>query len=551
MRVLITVFLFLLPFLLPAQVIPAGFPVLEERARINQLLNDSTPVSFQLRPVQSVPLDSVLYPKETYRWKNEEFEITRYPVINTFRMTSKRQYGWGDYGMIPTPGFQWYASGGGSVKWRGFNLIFLPELVYAQNKEFEGFKGLAPNFFINSERFLYWNTGDNPERYGDSSFWKVWWGQSSMSYGFGAFELGLASRNIWWGPGQFNSLTFSNNAQGFPHISINTRRPAKTFLGNIEVQMILGRLESERFPATQSDSLNNKYFKPSRDKWRYLNALVVSWNPKWVKGLHVGGTRTVQTFADSVDMTFTDIFPVFWGLTKQSVGSDLIGQSDKGKSQQITIFGRYVFQKAKAEIYFEFGKRDHALNWREFILNPEHARAYILGFNKLFEIEGTQSSILVRGEMTQQQESVNRYVRYRGLWGGFSWHMNGSVGGFTNYDQAIGVGLPTGSNVQTIEVSKLKGLDKVGVFFERLAYNNDYYYKAQFQFTERNPWVDLSLGFLLDKQFDNLLLSSKLQLIHARNYQWQTDPASTPEFPKGENLTSVMGQVSLVYFWKR
>ena len=91
----------------------------------------------------------------------------------------------------------------------------------------------------------------------------------------------------------------------------------------------------------------------------------------------------------------------------------------------------------------------------------------------------------------------------------------------------------------------------MGLLFERLANNQDFYYKALFQFTERRPWIDYSLGFLYDKQFNNLLLSSKLQLIHARNYQWQLHPSSTPEFPRGQNLTSVMAQVSAIYFWKK
>ena len=476
------------------------------------------------------------------------FQLELLPLYLLSKFNNKRPYGINDYLLIPGVGFQQYASTGVFAKWKFLTLQLQPELAFSQNSSYQGFPGTFSSSIIR-DRFAVWNLGDYPERFGEKSFAKIWWGQSKLTAQLGAFEIGASTQNIWWGPGQWNSLTFSNSAQSFPYLTFNTTKPAKTFLGTFEVQLMSGLLNTARQPPSQSDSLNIRYYRPIRDKNRYLNALMVSYSPKWIEGLHVGATRTVHTFTDSISSNFIDIFPVFWGITKEAIGSDLIGESDKGRSQQITIFARYVFTKAKAEIYFEFGRRDHALNWKEFILNPEHARAYILGFNKLVRIE--QTNLLLRGEMTQQQESINRYIRYLGLKGGSSWHTNGSIGGFTHHGQPLGVGIGTGSNVQTLEVSLVDGMDKMGIVFERLANNQDFYYKALLQNTQRRPWIDLSLGFLYDKKFDNLLVSSKLQVIHARNYKWQLDPASSPEFPKGENLTSVMGQVSLIYFWKK
>src|SRR5690606_22200389 len=94
-----------------------------------------------------------------------------------------------------------------------------------------------------------------------------------------------------------------------------------------------------------------------------------------------------------------DYLPVFLGVTKDSYGFD---RDADGQDQQISIFGRYVNRKSKSEIYFEYGRRDHAKNWREFALNPEHARAYILGFVQLFELPFSNDLLQVRGEMTQQ-----------------------------------------------------------------------------------------------------------------------------------------------------
>jgi hypothetical protein len=546
--------LFLLGFyfvvqIAPAQVIPAGFPVFEELLRRKQLLGEEgKPHSFMLR---SGIQDESVYEASSYLdGKVPDLEIGILPMLSSIRGTSNRPYGSGDYGMIPNPGLQTYFSGGGYVTYKGFNLTFRPELVIAQNLGFDSDIGSMSTFEIKS-RFLLWNIGDVPERFGNKTYVRPWWGQSKLTYQYGAFEVGVSSQNIWWGPGQWNSLTFSNNAQGFPHVTLNSTKPAKTFLGTFEGQMVVGRLLNSGFGPSQDEKLNKLYFLPFTGDWRYLNAILISWSLKWVDGLHLGFSRTHHQYNAMRGNTFYDWFPIFEGFQKKNLFRD--GTSDdydsNGRSQSFTLFGRWLFKKTKSEMYFEYGRRDHPFNWREFAINPEHARAYILGFNQLIKISDWKSHLQIRSEITHQQESVNRYIRNRGISGGSTWHTHGTARGFVNRGQPLGVGIGTGSNVQTLELALVDGVNKKGILFERLANNQDFYYKALLQFTDRKPWIDYSLGVLYDRQFENLLVSSKLQVIHARNYQWQLDPLSTPEFPKGRNLTSVMAQVSAIYFW--
>src|SRR5690606_17472522 len=163
-------------------------------------------------------------------------------------------------------------------------------------------------------------------------------------------------------------------------------------------------------------------------------------------------------------------FPVFEAFTKAKLFEDghTVDYDNKAQDQQVSFFGRYLIPSAGAEVYFEYGRRDHAYNWREFILNPEHARAFIIGFNKLFNIPGPERLVQVRGEITQQQESINRYIRYPGLAGGTSWHQHYQVRGFTHYGEALGVGIGSGgSNVQTLEFSLIHQLNKYGFLLER------------------------------------------------------------------------------------
>lgn len=533
-----------------SQTIPAGFPSLEEEVRRHQLIDSTTTKkSLLFRPISN--FYSKYFQLLQVNSIESKVKFSFYPVINTSKLLTGRPYGWADYGLIPNPGFQTYLSSGINVRWEFLNFDFRPEMVLAQNSGFTtGLEGMSNSQI--KDRFFFWNWGDFPERFGKGWYYSPWWGQSKLTFQYGAFEIGAATENIWWGPGQFNSLTFSNNAQGFPHLTFNTTKPAKTFLGNFEGQLIMGRLENSGISPSQNQELNSLYFTQFSGDWRYLNAISISYNPKWIPGLFLGFARTFQQYNAKRGNTFLDWFPVFEGFQKKNVfdNGNTVGYDGNGRDQTFTLFGRFIVPKAHAEIYFEYGRRDHPYSWRELILNPEHARAYIFGFNKLIKIQNFSKKLLIRSEITHQQESLNRIIRHS-IKGGLSWHTHNPARGFVNYGQPLGVGVGVGSNVQTLELSLVERLDKIGFIMERLDNNQDFYYKAQLQETERKPWVDLSFGFLYDKQFINLLLSSKLQIIHARNYQWQIDPSSTPDFPKGKNLTSFLAQTSLIYFWNK
>lgn len=519
-----------------SQHVPAGFANTLEVERREQILNlNSSNLNFSAENITKV--DSSL----------KQLHVELLPLYLISKLNNKRPYGANDYLLIPGVGFQQYASTGVNSRWKFLTLQLQPELSFSHNKAYQGFPD-SFNESITLDKFYHWNNGDYPERYGDGAFAKIWWGQSKFTAQYGAFELGGSTANIWWGPGQFNALTFSNNAQGFPHLTLNTTKPAKTPIGNFETQLIIGRLEDSSFPPSQYPELNALYFKPFSGDHKYLNAIMLSYNPKWIPGLFVGMTRTFQQYSEFKEKGFLATFPIFEGVVKDKYGMDRDGD---GQDQQLTVFGRYIITKSKSEFYFEFGRRDHAKNWRDFVLNPEHGRAYILGFVQLFDLPATSKMIQVRGEMTQQQESINRTTRYTGLTGRFSWHMHAHARGFTNYGQALGVGIGQGANVQTLEFSLVEEYSKLGVVLERLENNQGFYYRSFYEPSEHKPWVDLSLGFLFDKKWDNLLLSSKLQLIKAHNYQWQLDSKSTPDFPKGENMTSFLAQTSLIYYWNK
>ena len=534
-----------------AQETAFGNQTIDEFLRRKSLTDTITNSTGWMLRTASGSVEGIFYQSDSASSNKKLFDYDILPIYFNTRLDDARPYVGGEYGMIPARGAQSFLSTGFQARFSILHIQLQPELVFAQNSSFSGFPDTFSSGIIGA-RFSYWNTGDSPERFGNSTYTKAFWGQSSISLRAGAFEVGAGTKNIWWGPGQWNSLIFSNNAPGFPHISLNTIKPKKTFLGSFEGQVLIGRLESSNQAPTQIEDLNSGYFSTLNSDWRYLNALMLSFTPKWIPSLTLGYTRTYQYYNETRPDDLKGWLPILEPMAKENLfkNGNSVEYDDRAQSQQISIFGRYRMPKAKAEVYFQFGRRDHALNWREFIMNPEHARAYQVGFLKIANLPSTKKLLQVRGEITQQQESVNRYLRYD-LSGGLTWHTHGQVRGFTNYGQPMGVGIGTGSNVQTLEIALVEDWKKWGILFERLENNQDFYYRAFGQQGERKPWIDWSTALLWNTSYKDLFFTTKLQGVYARNYQWGLNETSTPEFPVSQNLFSLHSQVNVIYFWNR
>jgi hypothetical protein len=546
------------------QTIPAGYPVLEDVARRQNLLDQGfRDYSFALRPIRSTEGDvltnngstqddsAAAKSKSLKKWKTADFMVL--PVMNTVVYNSNRPFGWGNSAMLNGAGWQNLLSFGVFARASILQIQLSPEFVFSQNSRFQGYGGDFSDR-VNFERFRYWNFGDNPEYFGDAYSNFVTPGQSFISLNFGHLEVGVGTQNIWWGPGQFTSLIFSNNARGIPHAFVRTSAPVNIGIGHLEAQIISGRAEDSGIDPSQNSALNDRYFRDFSGDWRYVNGISITYQPKFLKNFFVGFNRTFQQYNENVESTLKGRFPIFEAFQKEKLFKDghSVEYDGLAQDQQVSVFFKFKSTKGKFEIYSEFGKRDHNFNWREFILNPEHARAYLFGFTKLISLHKPDQFLQVRGEVIHQAESVNRYIRYPILGStNTSWHTHYQVRGFTNYGEAMGVGIGTGSNAQILEVSKVNHINKFGILLQRMGNHQDFFNGAFANNPEKRPWIDFSLGLLWDHQWDRFIVSGKAQFIHASNYQWQSKPESLVEFPQGQNLKSFSSQITLIYLVKK
>ncbi|WP_316849718.1 capsule assembly Wzi family protein [Pedobacter agri] len=549
--------------LVSAQTITVGTSSIEDYYRRLQLLGklDSS-ISFSNRPLSTEALHQtdIFDPSDelsTDGWNKSsgpilfgnghgKFQIL--PFSWQQQINSHHPFGWNDGAMIPAKGYQTMISGGFFAKYGPLSIQLRPEYVYAQNSRFESYGDNRSDAEIASYYGVNYNKIDNPERYGITAYSKFGWGQSSIRLTIGPASLGLSSENIWWGPGIKNSLMMSNNASGFKHVTLNTVRPVKTPIGSFEGQILGGRLESSGFPPlekTQMSSGTSAYLPP-RDDWRYLAGLNINYQPKWVPGLFLGFTRTFMSYGGDLD-GLADYIPFFVPFQKAKIGEGA-GDDGDARDQRTSLYARWLFPKAHAEVYFEYGLNDNSYNLRDFIGSPDHSRAYLFGLRKLIPLKGkTDEFIQFSGELTQMSQAIDGLL----LRDASSFYYHGEVRqGYTHNGEVLGAGSGTGGNLQSFEVSWIKGFKKLGLSFDRLEHNRDFYDSSGFASAKggSRSWVDFAFAAVGDWNYKNLLFSAKLQGIKSLNYQWrQKDFTDSQYYIPHNTVYNFQGQLGVTY----
>lgn len=500
----------------------------------NSLLNESFSTGYKA-------VDSLLKKNAVNVWVPAKQKILYdqlewLPVSVALQYNSQHPYGWSDGAMIPSKGIETLVSAGFSFTSGNFSLQVKPEFVYAQNTAFETFP--------EDHNDIYWatyyqllNKSDIPERFGDKAYKKIFAGQSSIRYTKGSLSAGISTENTWWGPGRYNALVMSNNAPGFLHATLNTVKPIETAIGSFEGQLIAGSLSSSEIAPQDTNRYYNgtRLYQPKLDKSRYIAGFTMSWQPKWVKGLYVGFSKASYLYHSDIS-GIADIFPLE-GIIKSGI-------EKAGKKASLgSLFARYVMPEEHAELYFEFGRNDKSPSLINIATDNGYPRAYVAGFRKLFTSNKRKSYIEFASEFTQMELPNADLIKQSA-----SWYTNSYVRqGYTNYGQVLGAGIGPGTNSQLIDISWVKGFTKVGVKFERVVRNSDFYYNA-FVITQdfTRHWVDLSTTLHANWQFERFLLSSEMGLIRSLNYQWYILPGLS-YFKNGYDVLNFHGNISFAY----
>lgn len=466
------VLLIVLSMTCPAQgqTLPIGDPF-ETYQRIFPTPDSVQAPGYNVRPVLSILRH---YQSPNHPWyhhptfsdaRNEEKKNSFFhPRIQFFSpeaitsFNSGMPFGINDGELWQGKGFNQSLAAGVHFSYGPLKIDFRPVAGYAQNREFD-LHPISPNSALSEFGTHYPNRRiDDPQRFGDDTYSWVRPGQSSIELQYYGFATGISTKNIRTGPAYLNPLHLGNQAPGFEHLFLGTYRPIQTPIGNFEFKLFGGRL-------LESDYYDSN---PDNDR-RFMNGLVLSYAPRFIPGLTVGGVRTRQDYYPEDGLQLSNFTSVFGNVTRSGFASEEDRSGNTDFDEIMTVFARWVFPEKGFETYFEWGRNDNAVDIRDIFLHADHARAYTLGASKRFDLTEQRWLHLVT-EITQIQTPRSSLTRVNGPWYKHSTVLHG----WTHSGQNMANGIGTGSNSQHISADYYAPFGKIGISITRVEHDNDF-----------------------------------------------------------------------------
>jgi hypothetical protein len=548
-----------------SQTINLNESYLTDYLRTSQLLGDfKSEVSFTLKPFDigknGIEINKEIFDTEKYAPTVLSFlkgngKIKILPVDYNIEFNSHHPYNRNNGSMIPNRGYQHILSAGVFAEIGPLSIQLKPEHLFAENLNYDGFS-LNHYDATWAKRYLTWNKIDIPERFGEKRHNKTLIGQSSIRLNFKGLSIGLSNENIWWGPSIRNSIMMSNHARGFKHITFNSISPIETKIGSFEWQFVTGRLELSGFtpPEISKEYAGTLLYIPKGNQtatgyndWRYFQGFTFTYSPKWLNGLSLGFIKWAQLYGGLLEGKYTWIdskpnyFPVFDNLFSHNKSNvDIDFQID----QAAGVFFRWLMKDSKAEIYSEIHYNDSKNNLRDLLLDSNHASAMTLGFQKVFSSNKKNLNYLFSWEWTRLEQKGSRLIRNAG-----SWYTHTYVNsGYTHGGEVLGAGIGPGSNSHFFSFSKINKFDKIGLSFEIIDQDNDFYFMAFEEAKDfRRYWKDFNFHVNFYKRFKNIWLSSNLIYTRSLNYHWELEDYELPYYHPGNDVDNFHANIKLTY----
>jgi hypothetical protein len=342
----------------------------ENYLRVLQVAGVARARPWSVRPFGPGELASLLPDSAAHPWRDR---AARDPSRTAFRLTGAlggATYN-SDFPLSINDGAVWagrgvtaYAGAGAVARWRWLSARIEPVAFWAQNQR----TAIVANGAAGPQRFgdaQYPLNIDRPQRFGDRAYARIDPGQSGVRLDVLGLAAGVTAASQWWGPAVVDPLILGNNARGYPRLFVGTSRPVSVGIGTLHTVVQSGRLGQSAYAASPRDSA-----------FRTGVGVAAVVTVRGVPGLELGGSRFFHEAwrgAGRAPGRLSAAFGSFYGYG----GGGTVDQNEIG-----SVFGRWVFGRAGAEVYGEYMRNDASLNTRDLVLEPDHNSGYMVGFRR-------------------------------------------------------------------------------------------------------------------------------------------------------------------------
>lgn len=289
---------------------------------------------------------------------------------------------------------------GVAARYRGLSVTLAPVAFRAENREFE----LEPTNVSEDNPFADKRTGgiDLPQRFGDGAYSALHPGESSVRLSGRWAAAGFSTGNQVWGPAAHHPIILGTNAPGFPHVFLESSRPLNVGVGRVHGRIVWGRLSDSDYSLA-----------PDEYSARLMSGGVVALVPRGLPGLELGLARFLHSPWPSGGIGLDELLRPFAGIWKRNYAPTDEQGALQGENQLASAFARWVAPNGGFELYGEFGREDHSWDLRDFLVEPDHNSAYMLGASRVVWLSGTRF-VAVRGEVLNSRVSHLSRVRQQG-----------------------------------------------------------------------------------------------------------------------------------------
>ena len=319
--------------------------------------------------------------------------------------------------------------------------------------------------------------------------------------------VGISNANMWWGPGLHSSLQMTSNTVGFNYFSVGTIREKRVSKLGIDLRYLFAPMDYGNSTESYFSALLFQISTYTEPVFRF------GFSRSYLSGPGVWGVDWAHiSMKDALLLPFEALF-----LESKQTDPNKPESSVDWWDEILVGYLEASFPHSGLKVFVEYGRDDHAWDWKDFSRQPDHSGASIIGLRKygLFGnpnlVGGLEYTTLIKSKFWTKRvpgawysKELYDYSSYEGRhWGA---HSGGDSDDFYIYLGYMGEKF---SFIPAFNYERHGVIDNTALVVEKrpyLVYNPDTgRWEAQIveQWRERqvNIWPEVKIEFRLDIRY--------------------------------------------------